>query len=1021
VTHRRFPASITPAARRGARQPRLAPIGLSISAALLTGPWTLQAAAQAAAAPAAAASAPAQAASAPAKPASAPATAPAAPAAAPARAPAPAAAAASAAAPGSVQTIVVSGQRGAATRAQREERNARQTVSVISADAAGQFGDQNPAEALQRLPGVTVQRDEGEGRGVSIRGLPSTFTQVTLNGARLGSSGSLGEGPVTGDNESNTVNLDVLSPDALSQMAVFKTYTADMDGDTIGGAVDLRSASAFDSDKPSLTLRLEGGYGEYAKKLNPKASLNFSRQLAGGQFGMTGGLSYFKRRIAGDQLRNEDGIAGLTFNNATPPAAGVAPFNNSGARYLYPNTLNPRIEVGERERTTANLGLEWRPAEGQQYFLRGSWSRLDDDDIRIEEQHNINRASSVAGATPTANSVEVLESEVGPGRGTFRDSRYRVRVYFQPAQDTMTVLSTGGRNQLGADTLLSWQLDRSTTRVDTKDAVRGRWELDDIALRATWGEDFVTLNRGLWTPRYPAGRENDPALLANYRLNQVRAFEETRRDDIDSLRADLEHKFDIGERPASVKFGLKHRDRSSSNEYTLWETGSGGPSPGSVGINSNLSQFQNFTPPTRYNEFGPVPPLDEVRGQLLGWRDTLLGVPAFLRQAESVGSDYRIGEKVSAAYGMLNWEPTAELDVTAGLRWERSRLASQGFFLQNEVDGELLAGASLLVLGDLGTAVRTQSNLLPSLVTRWEPRNDLVLRASYGRGLKRGDFKDTTNRLQVLVDVDGVAVISRAVEAGNPQLRPLIADQYDAGVAWYPSRNTALQATLFHKSIKDFHVRFIGSGVSALDTAGIVLPAGLSATSPAPVSRVRSTLNGGKASVSGLELSYSQNFVALPGWASGLFAQANATFVRSRADVPFRAGERLPFPDQADLTANVSVGWENEAVSLRLSANHTGERLYSVSESNTLPSAAVFNGGAAWFPDVWRAPYTQYDINLRWNATKTIQLYLDATNITSAKESRHYRTEGATPNLPNFFERVEDFGANYQLGLRVKF
>ncbi len=895
-------------------------------------------------------------------------------------------------------------------------------MSVISADDAGQIGDQNPAEALQRLPGVTVVRDEGEGRGVSIRGLPTTFTQVTLNGVRLGSSGSLGTGPVSGDNESNTVNLDVVSPDALAQLAVFKTYTADMDGDTIGGAVDLRTPSAFDSRDPVLTLRLEGSHGEYSGKTSPKAALNFARKFADGKIGLTGGISYFKRYITGDQLRNEDGIAGVTFNNATAPAPGVTPFNNSGKRFFYPNTLNPRIEVGQRIRSTGNLGLEWRPSEDHRYFLRGSWSRLKDDDIRLEEQHNIDRANLVAGSSPTANSVEILESDTGEGFGTFKDSRYRVRVYFQPSIEKVSVLSIGGRNQLSEATRVSYQLDDSRITNETRNAVRGRWQLDDVATRATWGEDFVTLGRSLWTPRYLPGRENDPALPANYRLDAIRAFENTREDLIRGGRADVSHKMEVAERPLTLQFGVKLRDRTTENDFTLWDTAAGGPSVTSAGISSNLSQFQTFTPKTNYNQFGPVPVLGDVQASLIGWRNTLLTNANFLRPADSLGSDYRITEKVSATYGMFTWEPTDNLDVIAGARYERTRFTSQGNYFQTEVDGDALNNQSLFVSGDLGTVQRDYGNVLPSVVTRWEPVRNVVLRASYGRGLKRPDFKETTNRLQINVNVEGTTVVSRNLEAGNPLLKPLVADQVDLGAAWYPNRDTALQASLFHKDIKDFHVRFIGSGPGAVATAGITLPAGLSATVPAPITLVRSVLNGGKASVSGLELAYSQSYTFLPGWASGLFAQGNITFVSSKADVPFRPDEKLPFPEQADITANVSVGWENRAVSVRLSGNHTGERLYTVAESPRLPTAALFNGGNAWFPDVYRASYTQYDLNLRWNATKEVQLYFDAGNITKAKEYRFYRTAGSAPNLNyNFFERVEDFGPTYQFGMRMKF
>lgn len=935
--------------------------------------------------------------------------------------PAPRPPAAAPAAPG--QTVVITGgQRGATANAKAEERNAKQTVSVISADEAGQFGDQNAAEALARLPGVNVVRDEGEGRGVSIRGLPPSFTQITLNGVRLGNSGSLGAGPVSGDSDGNGVLLDILGPDSLAQLAVFKTYTADMDGDTIGGAVDLRAASAFDSAKPLLTGRLEASYGEYASKVNPKGSLSFSRQLVPGVLGVSGGLSYFKRKINGDQVRNETGIAAVTFNNTTAPAAGVARFNNSGQRFFFPNILNPRVETGERERTSFNLGLEWRPAQGQRYYLRGQYSRLKDEDIRIEEQYNIDRAGSIAGNSPTANGVEILETDTGPGFGLFKDVRYRNRIFFQPSSDTLTVLSAGGRNDLGANTRVEWQVDESRSQFELKDGVRGRWEIDDIATRATWGEDFVTTECLRWTPRFAAGSANDPALLANYRFNALQAVEEQREDRIRGLKADLTHTASFGQREVVFKTGLKLRDRNNESDRTLWDTVGGGPNLATAGIVNNLSQFTLFTPSNNYNQFGPIADLGEAKTFLLNARNTLLGNPTFLRPADSVGRDYKIGERVEAFYGMATVEPAAQLEISAGARYERTTLSSQGFFYESEGDGDLLGGVSIFRSGDLGTFKRSYGNLLPSAVMRWEPRRDLVARASYGRGIKRADFKESTNRIQINTNVEGGVVASRDLEAGNPRLAPMVADQFDLGLAWYPSRNTALQASVFHKDIKDFHLRFIGTGPGALATAGITLPPQLSATMPAPVTQVRTVLNGGKASISGLELAYSQSYVGLPGVLSGLFAQANVTVLRSRADVAFRPGEKLPFPEQPDLTANVSMGWENDAVSMRVSANHTGKRLFTVSETPNVPTAAAFNGGSAWFPDVYRASYTQIDLNLRWNITKAVQVYLDGTNLTSEKEYRYYDTAGKAPGLDyNFHERIEDFGPTYQLGIRVKF
>jgi len=153
-----------------------------------------------------------------------------------------------------VSDVIVTGQRGAIASARADERRADNLTNVVSADSVGQFGDQNTAEALQRLPGVNIERNEGEGRTVSVRGLPSSFTQVTVNGVRVGTS----------EAGSTTVGLDVIPSDLLGRIVVSKTYTPDMDGDTIGGAVELQSQSAFDQLGDRYTLRAEGNYQGYA-------------------------------------------------------------------------------------------------------------------------------------------------------------------------------------------------------------------------------------------------------------------------------------------------------------------------------------------------------------------------------------------------------------------------------------------------------------------------------------------------------------------------------------------------------------------------------------------------------------------------------------------------------------------------------------------------------------------------------------------------------------------------------------
>jgi TonB-dependent receptor len=227
----------------------------------------------------------------------------------------------------------------------------------------------------------------------------------------------------------------------------------------------------------------------------------------------------------------------------------------------------------------------------------------------------------------------------------------------------------------------------------------------------------------------------------------------------------------------------------------------------------------------------------------------------------------------------------------------------------------------------------------------------------------------------------------------------MVADQFDASWAWYPTRDTALQIAVFHKAITDYHIDIRTNNIAETN---IQLPAGISNVFPFGIS---TTINGGKATISGAELSYSQNFTQLPGLFSGLFAEGNLTLATSEADVALRPNETFAFPGQADVTANLSLGWENEVFSVRASGTHTGERLQGLASE------------ARKFEDRYRKAYTQFDVNLRWNINDTFQVYADGINLNAAKEVRYY-VGGAGGNV---FERVQDFGSTYQVGVRAKF
>lgn len=844
-----------------------------------------------------------------------------------------------------LEVVLVTGQRAAIQRAREEERLADILVNVVSADATGQFGDQNTAEALQRLPGVTIDRNEGEGRTISVRGLPSSFTQVTLNGVRVGTS----------EAEDATVSLDLIPADQFASLAIAKTYTPDMDGDAIGGSVDLRGISAFGLRGDLTTFSAEASYNEYASSWNPKLAASLTRRFRDDKIGLALSFNYYDRSVEGDDLRNEDD-------------AGLLTRTVNGTTFYYPGEVNQRFEIGQRERVGGSFNLEFRPTDTAQYFLRGQYNTLKDDDIRVQNQWQLERATN----------AEVLS--IDQTQGEFRDVRVRYQTFFQPTRDTLSTVSAGGTHKLAGKHELSYQFDFSRSNWDQEDGVRGRYQIDDIIVSASWADDTAAI---LGTRR--DGTRPDPADLAQYQFLGLLFIEEERIDDVATAQVNYRRELDFGDRPGFLKTGFKFRDRDKTADKSEFDG-----DPRTVGVLSNYSAVNLFAPNTRMRGMGQFQQLNEARDLFFQARDALLASPTFQRQDRSVQSDLAQTEQVTALYLMAGADVSDKIKLIGGVRVEWTEFTSAGSFLASNESGVGPTGAAPLLV-DLGTARRTYADALPSLTLRYEPGDEWVARLSYGRAIKRPDFQDTRN-LQYLNIENGV------LTAGNPKLNALVADQFDASVAWYPNRNTTLQVALFHKKMTDF---FIDQTTTGLAGSGISLPPGVTL----PVNRVVTTVNGSEAEVSGAEISFFHNLVALPGALSGLFVEGNLTLATSEATISSRPGETFPFPQQADFAGNLSLGWENETFSARASVTHTGERLQGVGDV------------ARPFEDRYRAAYTQVDVNLRWNINDTVQLYADGINLNDAKETRFY----TGPDYGNFYERVQDFGATYQLGVRAKF
>lgn len=979
----------------------------------------------------------------------------------------------------SADEIIVTGRRGALASARAQERASDQIKSIVTADDLGNFGDNNVAESLQRIPGLTINRSEGEGRQPAVRGLANGSVTVTVDGARLGSRASAG-----GQNESRSVDLDVISSDLLGGIEVTKTLTPDLDADAIGGNVNLKTLSAFDIGEDTIRLRAEGSYIDKAETYNPKLSGSFSKIFdagAAGQLGVTGGVSWQRRRGFVDDLRIDDGLQATPFSDGRPEAdqfidevddpnegnnLGESSDDDINAPFdiLVPGRIDLRADPNERRRTSANLGLEWRPNDGLRLFARGTYARYEDDDVRQRIRIEIDDASD----------EEIIT--LAPNSGTFADVDFSKRYRFTEQVDDIYSITAGGEFIKDAWTI-STQFDYSSNESNAPSLEARFRERDIFASYENLGIDGVDFTFG------PNPADNsDPTDPDNFDFRFVTQYDFLSEDEILSIKADIQRDFLLGGREASIKIGGKYTDRdrmtdidratiNSADSFTL----------------DNFTLLENGPPQTDFN-FGFTPDLDELNAFVNDVAATgTIAQDSLISQAR----DNVLSEEVIAGYFRADFSITDTLSVIAGVRVEHTNYVGQGFIveqisydddvcntiglglfnaLQNSTAtftaaeataflGDRLTGGDILTglcADEVGgtpeprTGENSYTDVFGNFNVRWEPTDEILVRLAFTQAIQRPEFGEISpNGILAFNDqVDGgdvgdfvtanfpsgeittIADAQAAFDAGvdldsngvpiifentagdgaepfrDPTLNPWKANQVDATISWYPNDDTFFQVGVFYKDISDFIVRVIFDE----DNIGLLgLPGNPTNTIDGGFDQGETFING-DAEVYGLEIAYAQNYTFLPKPFDGLFFSGNATFTQSEGANPL-IDRDLSLPEQADFVGNMSVGYENETFSIRWSGNYVGERFRNLNRARL---------GLTDYPesDEFERSRFSMDINTRYNVSDNIQAYFDVLNVNDAEDRRFFLGGGLTGPV---YSQIENYGRTFQLGVRAKF
>jgi iron complex outermembrane receptor protein len=937
-----------------------------------------------------------------------------------------------------LEEVMVYGAKNIEVNSRAVEREKDIFSSVITTDDMGDFADQNVAESLRRLPGITLQRTEGEGRFVTVRGLGPGFVTVNMNGNEL----------ATAAEDTRAFALDAIPSDLLGSIEVYKTLTPDMDLNSIGGAVNVNAISAYARGGDSLKFKLQGTLQDKRDDLTHKAVFSGTRLNADETFGIGWSISSESRATQVDEIRHHSS-GEMIFRQQDVP-------DDTGPTILAPRQLETRQEIADRDRNAVSLNLEFRPSDRSTYYIQASHTEFEDLDIALREYFDFQDAGSGEVGWVNAETGEFVLSDID----VFH------QFFIQDGTNKTTAFSVGGENLFDNGWTLDYNFATSESSWDKPDGRRTQFRERDLVV---WGQGFrdnilgrvITPEEGAalggfdvddWSSSDIRG---DASTLDNFHYDNLFLEQSFRDDDLDSVSVNLTRSFDEGKvNYVKTGFVIKDRSRDRNKDRQSFDPddgpdGCGGDETCLDMINSNHGDYDNWMP--EYSAFVyPFVTYADVERIIANTRGTVLDATNGELSIDSTKEDYVLSEDSQAAYLMAEFELQDDMWLIAGARYEETDLTSRGFFSIENDDFQFYGddASNLDIAIPMDHPTTSYSDWFPSVHLRWEPREDLLVRGSLWTSFTRPSFGQVRSYAKIDGDIELCVPGTREdnepgtgdcddgadsdvtpeelqayelardnnMQMGNPALKAMNSLNFDASVSWYADENLFFQAALFYKDIDDFIVDVSGAEL-ALNELPVSLPVGQVTQFYIPSDLVLDdidlTINGEDARVYGIELSYSQFFD------SGFFIQSNLTLLDSEATLPATVRvDKVKLPDQADEVLNLVLGWENEKASVSLITNYRSEVLEQVGACSASVDTSDPTRCKRW-ADRFQDEILNVDLKAKFRLRDNVSLYFDAINLTDEQDLRYF--QGNDLSRGNALYQLEDYGRSYQIGMNLDF
>ncbi len=873
------------------------------------------------------------------------------------------------------QEVVVVGIRKSLQSALQTKRNADSVVDVISAEDMGAFPDQNMAESLQRVTGIQITRDRGEGRDISIRGLDPKFAHITFNGDGMMSISGASIN-ATAPAPGRSFDFTVLSSDFVGALVVYKTPTADIEEGGLAGSVDVRTVRPLDLRKRKFAFTAEAYGNSYVDHTGEHYSLMYADQFFGRKLGVALGYEYSKRYMdtqyflsSGQENRAENqykfqGQAATPANKAYTDtgalaAGGYMDFNFDGDNldaYRLLTMLKFNNDPGYRARTTYNASLQWRPTSRLDLRFDGIASSFRTDFMNETQGFHLQ-----LGADPSyiGNRVKADHISSIPVQSDDFSS-----TGLTTCDKPVTTCSTAGAGTLPVSGIIDYadlagefydnftKRNSSTTNL-VNFQLSGTYKFDHFTIEAqggynqtkkvwnTGGMDAFGYQEAVYDQRTDisgipslsfgagAARVADPKTYYSGGAFYTGSMTpQSLRNHLGSLDVTW-HDTGISWL-TSVKAGYKYTDMKVYQ--------------GNVTINASAAKIATLTG----DALVPNSPGDGGTAIDLAPYMTTFGGPDFLSRyhGDSVFPKTWLGVDTA---GFLQKYPLSQILALPGVvttnltsTWlvqERNQAAYVRFDF-SLLDGDLTGNAGVRAFktfqsgatytGDLSTLVQTSASTLvygvasgyvvnhneydsalPSLNIKYQLGDDKVIRFGAARTVTRPDIGN-------LVPGNGsLNLIAQTATLTNTNLKPYYADNYDLSGEWYLSHEALLSVDLFYKYIRGYYVTAPSTfNITYKDLNGNTVPLALLATT---------SVNGSSTSTRGMEISYQQPFTMLPAPWDGLGVIVNYTGTLAGRIQTSATSGRYPLPFVSKDAYNLVVYYEKGPASARLAYNWRGD------------------------------------------------------------------------------------------------